>query len=75
LPVGDPLDHANDYFTLARDLIGKRNYPLGALALGNADRALDSYAEGASMNDHRAVVSSMKEQIRRMLGELKQTAM
>jgi hypothetical protein len=75
LPVEEPLDRANEFFTLARDLIGKPNYPLGALALGNAERALDAYAEAASTNDHRAVVASMKEQIRRMLGELKQTAM
>jgi hypothetical protein len=75
LPITEALDRANECFTLARDLIGKRNYPLGALALGNADRALDTYAASASINDHRAVVTSMKEQIRRMLGEFRQTAM
>jgi len=75
LPITEPLDRANEYFTLARDLIGKRNYSLGALALGNADLALDAYAESASIQDHREVVETMKGQIRRMLGELKQTAM
>jgi hypothetical protein len=75
LPITEPLDSANEYFTLARDLIGKRNYSLGALALGNADHALDAYAESASIQDHREMVVTMKGQIRRMLGELKQTAM
>jgi hypothetical protein len=75
LPAGEPLDRANDCFTLARDLIGKRNVPLGALALSNADRALDTYAKTASSKDNARAVQSMRDQIKRMLGELKQNAM
>jgi hypothetical protein len=75
LPVSEPLDRANDCFTLARDLIGKRNFPLAALALNGADRALGSYAKAASINEHAEIVQTMKAQITRMLGELKHAAM
>jgi hypothetical protein len=74
LPVGEALDRANDFFTVARDLVGKRNFPLAALALTNAGLDLDSFAQTASA-DHTAVVQKMKKQIKQMLGEMKRTAM
>lgn len=76
LPVGGPLERANDFFTLAHDLIGKRNFPLATLALGNADRALeDAYAQTASSSDRAAAILQMKQRVAEILGELKRTAM
>jgi hypothetical protein len=75
LPPGEPLDRTSDYFTLARDLVGKRNFPLAALALRNADRALDSYTKTNLIKDHPEIVQSMKDQIRDLFNELRQTAM
>jgi hypothetical protein len=75
LPVGQPLDRAGDCFMLARDLIGKRNFPLAAIALNNADHALDAYVKSSSIKDYPAIVKSMKDHIRGLLNELKQTAM
>lgn len=76
LPVGGPLDRADDFLTLARDLIGKRNFPLATLALENADRALDeAYAQTASASDRAAAILHMKQRIAEMLVELKRTAM
>jgi hypothetical protein len=74
LPPGEPLDRTSDYFTLARDLVGKRNFPLAALALRNADRALDSYKETKFIKNHPEIVQSMKDQILDLLNELRQTA-
>jgi hypothetical protein len=75
LPPGEPLDRASHYFTLARDLIGKRNFSLAALALHNADRALDAYVDTSSIRDDHEILESMKDRIRGLLRELKQTAM
>ncbi len=74
LPVTEPLDRANDSFTLARNLIGKRNFPLAILALSNADRALHAYAQTASI-DHAPAFQGMRDQVQKMLSELKRTAM
>jgi hypothetical protein len=75
VPFNDPLDRANDFFSLARNLIGKRNLPLASLALGGADRALHAFAQTAEGRDQAASVVQMKEQIKRMLGELRRSAM
>jgi hypothetical protein len=74
LPVTEPLACANCSFTLASNLIGKRNVPLATLALSNADRALDAYAQTASI-DHASVIQGMRDQVRKMLSDLKRTAM
>jgi hypothetical protein len=74
LPVTEPLDRANDFFTLARNLLGKRNFPLATLALSNADRALDACAQTAS-TDHAPVIQGMRDQVKKMLSDLKRTAM
>ena len=75
LPPGEPLDRVSDCFSLARDLTEKRNLPLAALALRNADRALDLYTKDNQIKNHPEIVRSMKDQIRGMLNELKQGAM
>ena len=75
LPRGEPLDHASDCFTLARDLIGKRNFPLASIALNNADHELDTYLKSSWIKEHPTIVRSMKDRIRGLLDELKQTAM
>jgi hypothetical protein len=75
LPPGEPLDRVSDYFALAHNLIGTGNFPLAALTLSNADSALDAYAQTQSPETHAEIVRSMREQIRRLLTELKQKAM
>jgi hypothetical protein len=76
LPTPDALDRANDFFTVARSLIGKQNIPLAVIALTNADRALaDAHTEAASDSDRAATLLQMKQQIAQMLGELKRAAM
>jgi hypothetical protein len=74
IPVTEPLDRANYSFTLASNLIGKRNVPLATLALSNADRALDAYAQTASI-DHASAVEGMRDQVKKMLSDLKRRAM
>jgi hypothetical protein len=69
-----PLDRANYSFTLASNLIGKRNVPLAAPASSNADRALDACAQTASI-DHSSVIQGMRDQVKKMLSDLKRTAM
>ena len=70
----EPLDRANDCFTLAHDLVGKKNYPFATLLLSNAVDALDSYLSSTQVDGHRAVVYSMKGKIGRLLKEIMQTA-
>jgi hypothetical protein len=74
LPVTEPLDRANYSFTLASNLIGKRNVPLATLALSDADRALDAYAQTASI-DHASAIQGMRDQVKKMLSDLRRTAM
>jgi hypothetical protein len=74
LPVTQPLDRANYSFTLASNLIGKRNVPLAILALSDADRALDAYAQTAPI-DHVSTIQAMRDQVKTMLSNLKRTAM
>jgi hypothetical protein len=74
LPPAEPLDRASENFTLAHDLIGKRNYPLAALALNGAGNALDVYAKTTSINDHSLIVQSMRSRITLMLDQIKHRA-
>jgi hypothetical protein len=70
----EPLDRANDCFTLADDLVGKRNYPLAALLLNNATHALDTFLKSTQVQGHRAGAYSMEGGIRRLLKPIKQAA-
>jgi hypothetical protein len=70
----EPLDGVSDFFAIAHDLVGKRNYPLAALLLNNAVNTLDSYLSSTQVDGHRAVVYSMKGKIGRLLKEIMQTA-
>jgi hypothetical protein len=45
----DALERAVDGFTLARSLVGRRNFALAVLALHNGDRELDSFMENTRM--------------------------
>jgi hypothetical protein len=67
LPPTGPLVRASENFTLAHNLIGKRNYPLAALALNGAANALDLYAKNAPIRDHSQIVQSMRRQIALMI--------
>lgn len=75
LPKPEPLDLVGDFFIVAHDLTGKRNFPLAALALRNADRALDAYGEIASIEGHHEIIRSMKDQIEVLLEGMRRTAM
>jgi hypothetical protein len=75
LPSVHALDRANESFSLARDLIGKRNYPLASLALTDAATAVDQYGKCATIESHAEIVSSMKEQVARMLQQIKRRGM
>ena len=70
----EPLVRASDCFALAHNLVGKRNYPLAALLLNDATHFLDMYAKSTQIRDHRAVVSSMKRKITRLLKQITQAA-
>lgn len=63
----EPLDRASDCFVLAHDLVGKKNYPLAALALNRASSALDTYSNSA---DCSATVQSMKGRIEQLITEI-----
>jgi hypothetical protein len=71
----EPLDRADDCIELARDLLKKRNFPLAKLALTNADLTLDLYMKTTSMPDHPRVVQGMRDQLKGMMDQLRQTAM
>jgi hypothetical protein len=70
----DPLDRVSDCFTLAHDLVGKKNYPLAALLLNSAGSALDVYSKSSQVPDHCAIVHSMKGEIGNLLRKMGQTA-
>ena len=70
----EPLDRAGDCFTLAHDLVGKRNYPLAGLLLNDAARLLDIYVKSTPVRGHCTVVYSMKNEIARLLKQITQTA-
>jgi hypothetical protein len=70
----EPLDRVDDCLELARDLLQKRNFPLASLALKNADLTLDVYMKTTSMPGHTRVVQGMRDQLKRMMDQLRQTA-
>ena len=75
LPPSEPLDHASESFTLARALIGKRNYSLAALALNDASAALNSYANDSPIPSHLPLTLAMRTQIAGMLDEIRHRGM
>ena len=75
LPPSEPLDRAGESFTLARDLIGKRNYSLAALALNDASAALNSYATASPIPSHLPLTRAMRTQIAGMLDEIRRRGM
>ena len=74
LPAAEPLVRASENFTLAHNLIGRRNYPLAVLALDGAASALELYSKDTSLKDHPPIVQSMRRQITLMIGQIKQRA-
>jgi hypothetical protein len=74
LPPAEPLVRASENFTLAHNLIGKRNYPLAALALNGAANALELYAKKTPIRDHSQIVQSMRRQIALMIDQIKHSA-
>ena len=75
LPPAEPLIRASENFTLAHNLIGRKNYPLASLALNGADNALELYAKTTSLKDHPPIVQSMRRQISLMINQIKHRAM
>jgi hypothetical protein len=71
---GEPLDRADDFVMLARELNRKRNFPMAALALTKADSALELYMNTTPLSHHPPIVQKMKEQIATMVKELKSGA-
>jgi hypothetical protein len=74
LPPAEPLVRASENFTLAHNLIGRRNYPLAVLALDGAASALELYSKDTSLKDHPPIVQSMRRQITLMIDQIKQRA-
>jgi hypothetical protein len=74
LPPAEPLARANENFTLAHNFIGKRNYPLAALALNSAANALEQYEKNTPIRDHSQTVRSMKRQIALVIDRIKHRA-
>lgn len=72
--LGEPLDRVSDCFTLAHDLVGKRNYPFAALLLNKAAGALDVFLSSTQIAPHHALAHSMKDEIGLLLKGMKQTA-
>jgi hypothetical protein len=70
----DPLQRADDCLGVARDLLGKGNFALAFLALTNVDSALDSFVKMPSMADHLGVAQGMRDQVKRMMGQLRQSS-
>jgi hypothetical protein len=75
LPPSEPLDRASESFTLARDLIGKRNYSLAALALNDASAALESYAKASPIPSHLPLTLAMRTQIAGVLDQIRHRGM
>ena len=73
-PSTDPLDRANDCLEVARDSLKKRNLTLASIALMSVDLALDSFMKMPSMADHLGVVQGMRDQVKRMMGQLRQSS-
>jgi hypothetical protein len=73
-PSADPLDHANDYLEVARDFLKKRNFPLASVALAHVDLALDSFMKIRSVADHLGVAEGMRDQVKQLMSELRQSS-
>jgi hypothetical protein len=73
-PSVDPLDRADDFLGVARNLLKTGNFPLASLALANVDLALDSFMKTPSMADHLGVAQGMREQVKQMMGQLRQSS-
>ena len=71
----DPLTRANDYLTLARDLVGKGYLPLVGPALINADNALDLFMNSTTLNDYQHITQTRKHQIQLILAEIRGSTM
>jgi hypothetical protein len=74
IPSADPLDRADDCLEVALDLLQQRNFPLASLALTNADLTLDSYTKTPLRADHLRVIEGMRNQLKQMMGQLKQSS-
>jgi hypothetical protein len=70
----EPLGRADDCFMLARDLIGKRNFQMAALALKKADSELELYMRTTPQSEHPLIVQEMKERIAAIVKELRSVA-
>jgi len=55
-------------------LLKNGNFPLASIALANVDLALDSFMKMPSMADHLGVAQGMKDQVKRMMGQLRQSS-
>jgi hypothetical protein len=55
-------------------LLKKRNFPLASIALANVDLALDSVMKMPAMADHLGVAQGMRDQVKRMMSELRQSS-
>jgi hypothetical protein len=75
LPPVEPLVRASENFTLAHNLIGRKNYPLAILALDGAANALELYANNTPLKDHAPIVQSMRRQITLMSSQIRHRAM
>jgi hypothetical protein len=72
-PYADPLDRANDCLAVARDLL-KRDFPLASIALANVDVALDSFVKMPSMTNYLAVAQGMRDRVKQLMSELRQSS-
>ena len=73
-PSADPLDRANDCLEVARDSLKNRNLPLASIALVNVDLALDSFMKLSLMADHLGVAEGMRDQVKQMMRQLRQSS-
>jgi len=65
----DPLERADDFFSMARDLVGMRNLPLAALSLERAQGALNMCTIESA--EQAGTVRTLKEHIAQTIDELK----
>src|SRR5262249_12010589 len=72
-PSADPLDRANDCLEVARDSLEKRNLTLASVALMSVDLALDSFMKIPSIADHLGVAEGMRDQLKQMMSQLRQS--
>jgi hypothetical protein len=73
-PPADPLDRADDCLEVARGLLKKGNFPLVSIALANVDLALDSFMKMPSMANHLSIAQGMRDEVKMMMRELRQSS-